>query len=131
MPVPSCCDLEAGRCLPTAEEVRFPQGWPLLSMTEWNWGESSTVQTATGRVVPVPRGRGVGGSSLINGMIFMRGHHANYAAWDGAGAKGWAFDDLLPYFKRSETLRRGAIPRCGEPMVRSIPSRPLTRRTMC
>jgi len=94
--------LEAGSASPPPLSS-IPQGWPLLSTTEWNWGDSSTVQSATGRSVPVPRGRGVGGSSLINGMIFMRGHRANFDAWRESGAAGWAFADLLPYFKRSET----------------------------
>src|SRR5690348_3033475 len=94
--------LEAGSATPPPASST-PQGWPKLVMTEWNWGETSTIQTATGNAVPVPRGRGVGGSSVINGMIFMRGHRANYDAWAEYGAKGWTFDDLLPYFKRSET----------------------------
>jgi choline dehydrogenase len=66
-------------------------------------GETSTIQSATGRATPVPRGRGVGGSTAINAMIFARGHRASYAAWEDAGAKGWNFDALLPYFKRTET----------------------------
>src|SRR4051794_28671374 len=83
-----------------------PTIWPTLSTTEWNWGEFSTVQSGTGTSVAVPRGRGAGGSSLINGMIFMRGHHTNYDAWTEAGANGWSYNDLLPYFKRTETARR-------------------------
>jgi choline dehydrogenase len=110
--------LEAGSAsAPPASST--PQGWPKLSMTEWNWGETSTVQTATGSAVPVPRGRGVGGSSLINGMIFMRGHRTNYDAWGESGAKGWTFDDLLPYFKRSETAygRDSALRGSSGPMI--------------
>jgi choline dehydrogenase len=49
-----------------------------------------------------PRGRGLGGSSAINGMNFVRGHRSSYDAWAEAGATGWGFDDLLPYFRRSE-----------------------------
>jgi choline dehydrogenase len=94
--------LEAGSGSPPPNGS-VPQAWPMLSTTTWNWGESSTPQFHTTRSVPVPRGRGVGGSSLINAMIFMRGHRANYDAWEHMGAKGWGFDDLLPYFKRSET----------------------------
>ena len=66
-------------------------------------GETSTIQSATGRATAVPRGRGVGGSTAINAMIFARGHRASYAGWEDAGAKGWNFDALLPYFKRTET----------------------------
>ena len=49
-----------------------------------------------------PHGRGLGGSSAINGMNFVRGHHGSYDVWVKAGATGWGFEDLLPYFRRSE-----------------------------
>jgi choline dehydrogenase-like flavoprotein len=55
-----------------------------------------------GRTEAMPRGRGLGGSSAINAMAFMRGHRASHDAWIAAGAKGWGYDDLLPYFKRTE-----------------------------
>jgi choline dehydrogenase len=110
--------LEAGSASPPPQSS-LPGIWPTLSMTEWNWGEFSTHQLATGKAIPVPRGRGVGGSSVINAMIFARGHRANYDAWVAAGAKGWAFDDLLPYFKRSETAqsRDPALRGTDGPMV--------------
>src|SRR2546430_10740009 len=67
----------------------------------------------------VQRGRALGGSSAINGMNFVRGHRGSYDAWAEAGATGWGFDDLLPYFRRSEhTIGR-------DPAVRGI-SGPLT-----
>jgi choline dehydrogenase len=94
--------LEAGSATPPPDGA-VPPLWPTLSAGEWNWGETSTIQSATGRATPVPRGRGVGGSTAINAMIFARGHRASYAAWEDAGAKGWNFDALLPYFKRTET----------------------------
>src|SRR6476646_4760535 len=53
------------------------------------------------------RGPGRGGSSTINAMMFARGHRDSYADWNRFGAKGWTFDDLLPYFKRSETAAHG------------------------
>ncbi|MGC1550612.1 MAG: GMC family oxidoreductase N-terminal domain-containing protein [Rhodanobacter sp.] len=55
-----------------------------------------------------PRGRGVGGSSLINAMIYIRGQHEDYDDWARAGATGWAWSDVLPYFLRSEHNERGA-----------------------
>ena len=61
---------------------------------------TSTIQSATGRATAVPRGRGAGGSTAINAMIFARGHRASYAAWQDAGAKGWNFDALLPVASR-------------------------------
>jgi choline dehydrogenase len=57
-----------------------------------------------------PRGRGWGGSSSINGMIYIRGHARDYDQWRQMGLDGWAYADVLPYFKRSEALEGGADP---------------------
>ena len=54
-----------------------------------------------------PRGRGWGGSSSINGMIYIRGHARDYDGWRQMGCDGWSFADVLPYFKRSETNESG------------------------
>jgi choline dehydrogenase len=84
-----------------------PPAWPTLMQGEATWGDTTTVQAATGLALPFFRGRGVGGSSAINAMVFARGHRESYEAWADNGAKGWSFDDLLPYFKRSETVPGG------------------------
>ena len=55
-----------------------------------------------------PRGRGLGGSSLINAMIYMRGQPQDYDSWAALGCKGWGWADVFPYFKRSEDNARGA-----------------------
>jgi choline dehydrogenase-like flavoprotein len=55
-----------------------------------------------------PRGRGVGGSSLINAMIYMRGQHEDYDDWANAGATGWSWSEVMPYFLRAEDNERGA-----------------------
>ena len=55
-----------------------------------------------------PRGRGLGGSSLINAMIYTRGQPQDYDGWAGLGCKGWGWNDVLPYFKRAEDNARGA-----------------------
>ena len=93
--------IEAGSGTPPPGS-ETPHIWPTL-LAEASWGDVSTVQAATGATMSLPRGRGIGGSSAINGMIFARGHCTSYDSWQEVGATGWGFDDLLPYFKRSET----------------------------
>jgi choline dehydrogenase len=98
--------IEAGSAtVPTVSAV--PQLWPTMIGTSVDWGDSTTVQAATGSSVRLARGRGIGGSSTTNGMMFVRGHRASYATWENVGAKSWGYDDLLPYFKRSETAVGG------------------------
>jgi choline dehydrogenase-like flavoprotein len=55
-----------------------------------------------------PRGKALGGSSAINAMLYLRGHRSDYDDWAKAGCDGWSFDEVLPYFKRSENNQRGA-----------------------
>ncbi|MBE9373817.1 GMC family oxidoreductase N-terminal domain-containing protein [Saccharopolyspora sp. HNM0983] len=75
----------------------------------FDWGYKSVPQTdAWQRVVPQTRGRVLGGSSSINGMLFVRGNRQNYDDWASDGCKGWSFDDVLPAFKRLEDWEGGA-----------------------
>ncbi len=68
-----------------------------------NWRFQSVPQPQlNGRRISVPRGRGLGGSALINGMVYFRGNPRDYDAWSAAGAKGWSYREILPYFRRSE-----------------------------
>ncbi|NML04946.1 GMC family oxidoreductase N-terminal domain-containing protein [Sphingomonas sp. G-3-2-10] len=60
------------------------------------------------RALPYPRGRGLGGSSSINGMIYIRGQSADYDSWRQAGNAGWGWDDVLPWFRKSEDHFGGA-----------------------
>ena len=73
----------------------------------FGWGYSSTPQPgAGGRRLFVPRGRVIGGSSSINGMVYFRGHPRDFDDWSSVhGAKGWSYAEVLPYFKRSEDNR--------------------------
>ncbi|MGY4650151.1 GMC family oxidoreductase [Mycobacterium sp. URHB0021] len=98
--------LEAGSATPPAASAT-PPAWPTLMQGEATWGDTTTVQTQTGRAIPLVRGRGIGGSSTINAMVFARGHRDSYATWNNPGATSWDFDNLLPYFKRSETATHG------------------------
>ncbi|MFF4796237.1 GMC family oxidoreductase [Streptomyces sp. NPDC001276] len=99
--------LEAGSAtLPDA--VTHPPSWPSLAASGAGWGDTTVVQRASGAPVALPRGKGLGGSSAINAMVFARGHRISYDSWSDHGAKGWTFDHLLPYFQRSETTTGGA-----------------------
>ncbi|MFF5084012.1 GMC family oxidoreductase [Actinoplanes sp. NPDC000266] len=93
--------LEAGDGVPLPA-MSDPPAWPGLVRTGANWGELTVPQGPAGAVTPLPRGKGLGGGSSINAMLFARGHHTSYDRWAGAGAKNWGYYDLLPYFKRSE-----------------------------
>jgi len=110
--------VEAGAAKPPPASANPPQ-WQTLVRGPADLGHPTTVQAATGTAVHLARGRGVGGSSAINAMMFARGHRDSYDDWDRFGARGWKFDDLLPYFKRSESAPHGnsAIRGIGGPLA--------------
>jgi choline dehydrogenase len=90
--------------------VRMPAGVGNLIKAKgpYNWGFETEPQAAlNGRRLWWPRGKGYGGSSSINGMIYIRGHARDYDQWRQMGLTGWGYSDILPYFKRSETLETG------------------------
>lgn len=76
---------------------------------KYNWRYESAVKNDIrhGKPMFCPRGKMLGGSSSINGMIYIRGHKSDYDRWQDLGNKGWGFNDLLPYFKKSENNVRG------------------------
>ena len=82
---------------------------PLMLLKKYNWSYDSISQpTQQGREIFCPRGKGLGGSSAINGMLYIRGHKADYDRWaNEEGAKGWSYDEVLPYFKKSQNQERG------------------------
>lgn len=90
--------------------IRIPAGFAkLLTGSQFNWRfETEPEDNTFRRKIVVPRGKGLGGSSLINGMIFVRGQKQDYDGWAQAGATGWSFDDVLPYFKKFENFEGGA-----------------------
>jgi choline dehydrogenase-like flavoprotein len=109
--------LEAGGAQPL-DAMAVPAAWPALLATPANWGEATVAQAATSTTTPLARGRALGGSSAINAMMFARGHHSAYDAWTASGASGWGFDDLVPYFQRSEDarVRDGGLRGVGGPL---------------
>jgi choline dehydrogenase len=81
-----------------------PPAWPALIGSPVDWGYSTAVQHGLlGTELPYPRGKVLGGSSGINAMAHLRAHRTSYDAWAAAGVTGWGYEDLLPYFRRSET----------------------------
>ncbi len=90
--------------------VRMPAGVGslLTAKGDYNWGFWTEPEPyLDGRKLWWPRGRGWGGSSSINGMIYIRGHARDYDQWRQMGLRGWGYADILPYFMRSETLQGG------------------------
>jgi choline dehydrogenase len=91
--------------------VRMPAGVGTLikGKNAHNWAFTTQPQgNLNGRGLYWPRGKGWGGSSSINGMVYIRGHARDYDQWAQMGLTGWSYADTLPYFKRSETLETGS-----------------------
>lgn len=79
-----------------------------MNMKLYDWGYKSQPEPhLDGRELVCPRGKVVGGSSSINGMVYVRGHAGDYDHWAQSGAHGWGYADVLPYFKRMETWHDG------------------------
>jgi len=95
--------------------LRVPVTWPAASeQPRFGWRYGSEPEPGTmNRVLSQPRGRLLGGTSSINGMMYSRGHPSDYDGWAADGLQGWSHADVLPYFKRSETNWRGEGPYHG------------------
>src|SRR3954447_23177173 len=96
--------LEAGGEASGIEAIADPRLWPVNAKTDRDWGYDTEAEPGTGRSHMYARGRVIGGSSAINGMIFLRGDPTAYDAWAYAGNPGWDFESVLPYFRRAETV---------------------------
>lgn len=89
--------------------IKVPVGFQkLITHPTLNWlFETEPEDNVKGRRIPIPRGRVVGGSSSINGMLQVRGQPLDYNTWSRLGNRGWSFDEVLPYFKKTERFERG------------------------
>ena len=92
--------------------IHIPAGvLGLLHHPRLNWNYSSEPEPTSGnRRLHWPRGRVLGGSSSINGMLYVRGNPADYDGWAQMGCRGWSFSEVLPFFRRSETYRGDGDP---------------------
>jgi choline dehydrogenase-like flavoprotein len=92
----------------TAAEIHIPYAFPALFKSSMDWDLLGEKEPGLdGRRLYLPRGRMIGGCGSINAMIYVRGHRLDYDDWAANGATGWSYDEVLPYFKRSEDNARG------------------------
>ena len=107
--------LEAGG-EPDSMWINIPAGFSkLLTDTRYNWRFQTEAEDNTnGRVISVPRGKGLGGSTLINGMVYVRGQPGDYDGWRDGGARGWSWQDVEPYFRKLENYEKGGPTRGHE-----------------
>ena len=89
--------------------LRLPIGYfRSIYDTRFSWQFPLEPQEATGnRSIVWPRGKGLGGSSIINGLLYIRGQHADFDDWARLGAEGWSYREVLPYFRKSERYQGG------------------------
>lgn len=101
--------IEAGPSDRGIDLIEDASRWTSLLRGTYDWGyDYAPGPHVNGRVIGIPRGRVLGGSSSINAMVWYRGHPSDYDAWEAAGATGWNFATVLPYFKRAENWEGGA-----------------------
>ena len=111
---------EAGRSVTVVEHggsdasiyIRMPGALSFpMGMERYDWGYRTEPEPGLGgRRLACPRGKVLGGSSSINGMVYVRGHPHDYDHWAEAGAAGWGWADVAPYFERMESWHGGASP---------------------
>ena len=101
--------LEAGG-KDTSLWIHIPVGFTrMLNDPKVNWNfRTEPEDNVSGRSLPIPRGRVLGGSSSINGMLYVRGQAFDYDVWAQLGNRGWSYSDVLPYFRKSEHFERAS-----------------------
>lgn len=91
-----------------SSKIDVPLAYSQLYHTEYDWClRPKPLRNANEQVIFYPRGKGLGGSSLINSMIYIRGNRKDYDDWSSLGNKGWSYEEILPYFKKSENYWNG------------------------
>jgi choline dehydrogenase len=90
--------------------MKIPAGFSkLMADKRYNWCYQAEPDPGLhGRALAIPRGKTLGGSSSINGMLFVRGQPLDFDTWAQLGNRGWSYNDVLPYFRHMETFERGA-----------------------
>ena len=113
-PTVSVLLLEAGGA-DTHPIIAAPLAWTTaMTVDSLGWGYATEPEADTlGRALPQPRGKVLGGTSSINGMMYTRGNALDYDGWAQMGLGGWSYAEVLPYFKRAETNWRGEGPYHG------------------
>ena len=109
-PSVSVCVIEAGP-KDHLEFIHTPGAMGLVLMNkkyDWSYDAKSDPDIRNGQPIFCPRGKTLGGSSSINGMVYVRGHYSDYDHWAELGNDGWSYDEVLPYFRKAEHNKRGA-----------------------
>ena len=92
----------------SAPEIHIPAALGQLGKSQFDWDYQSQPEPGLDdRFVYLPRGKTLGGSSSINAMIYIRGNRMDYDGWAAGGAKGWSYNEILPYFRKAESNERG------------------------
>jgi choline dehydrogenase len=92
----------------TLEAIHIPPAWPTMWGSEVDWAYETTPQAgSSGQIHQWPRGKVIGGSSSLNGMVYIRGNRADFDAWAYQGCYGWDYESLLPLFRRMEDVPDG------------------------
>jgi choline dehydrogenase len=95
--------------------INIPAGFTkLMNSPVYNWNfVSEPDPNLKGRTIPIPRGRTLGGSSAINGMLYVRGNPLDYNTWSQFGNRGWSYESVLPYFRKAEHFEGDSDPARG------------------
>lgn len=97
--------------------IQMPSAFSMpMNTSKYNWRYQTAPEAhLNGRQLHCPRGKVLGGSSSINGLVYIRGHACDFDEWEELGARGWGYRNCLPYFRRAETYKFGGDEYRGQP----------------